>query len=43
MPTHLSIAPRKLKSLRVENATAVSPTNPIRVTVAALWMVPGAS
>jgi hypothetical protein len=34
--------PRKEKSLRLRNATAVSPAKAMRVTDAALWTAPGA-
>ncbi len=40
IPTHRSMAPRNEKSFRVQKATAVSPPNPRRVTVAALSMTP---
>src|SRR5690606_13178542 len=41
-PPQRSIPPRKEKSLRVVQATAVSPPNPRKVTRAALWIAPGA-
>ena len=40
MPTQRRSAPRNEKSLRVQNAMAVSAPNPSKVTVAALSMTP---